>query len=192
MDPCAATAECSCRSCPHARGDGPKFFRDFKNATELSPRAWGWTGRDGRVRDPPLVVPPRVGMDRNLANVEGLTFGCPHARGDGPCIVSTTAACPELSPRAWGWTGTAPAVRREPGVVPTRVGMDRSHGGAMPSWRSCPHARGDGPILQLTGRLVRSLSPRAWGWTVRQPRRRALRDVVPTRVGMDRTPGRGS
>ena len=71
-------------------------------------------------------------------------------------------------------------------VFPTPVGM-------VPFYRfhtrhtvSFPHARGDGPFLQLASGRAPMFSPRPWGWSVPACPWYAVRTVFPTPVGMVR------
>ena len=74
--------------CPHARGGGPVDGWKGSDGKMMSPRAWGWTGRQSQRRLPSVDVPTRVGVDRPSA-AAGL-------------------AVTSMSPRAWGqvtlWT----------------------------------------------------------------------------------------
>ena len=71
---------------------------------QLSPRAWGWTGGHAAFSWHDVVVPTRVGVDReaSASTVSGLR--CPHARGGGPLHPMMRQKGYPLSPRAWGWT----------------------------------------------------------------------------------------
>src|SRR3990172_2178008 len=71
----------------------------------------------------------------------------PHARGDGPASAGSLLVSLQCSPRAGGWTVVVAADRRLVEVFPTRVGMDRSSGTRRGAWCCVPHARGDGPSL---------------------------------------------
>src|SRR5205823_4566276 len=89
-------------------------------------------------------------------------------------------------------------------IVPTRVGVDRSeqrscprssnrpHGPCTPTRpppRYRPHARGGGPYDKDGQEVESASSPRAWGWTVPGRDRLPDGDIVPTRVGVDRSGG---
>ena len=72
-------------------------------------------------------------------------------------------------------------------VVPTRVGVDRGEGPpSRREWRR-PHARGGGPVLFPNEVASFESSPRAWGWTASMVNCSWRKNVVPTRVGVDRT-----
>ena len=49
-----------------------------------------------------------------------------------------------------------------------------------------PHARGDGPMVELSDDLVEMFSPRPWGWSALMMTREEMRSVFPTPVGMVR------
>ncbi len=158
------------RSCPHARGDGPRCASGIRRRGSLSPRPWGWTGRgsahcrerivvptpvgmDRGARRRPAqdgVVPTPVGMDRHATDNQHASASCPHARGDGPASSAREGGESPLSPRPWGWTGdpVGGAGTRDgrDAVVPTPVGMDRK--------------------MEDIRNRVAPLSPRPWGWTV--------------------------
>ncbi len=132
------------------------------------------------------VVPTPVGMDRRAASRLPTGQRCPHACGDGPCLLPMSGSKLWLSPRLWGWTEPDDVIWCVLGVVPTPVGMDRSRqqGGSVS--HRCPHACGDGPLVVVKSLPETALSPRLWGWTAasHQPLQRDR--VVPTPVGMDR------
>src|SRR5207302_1680864 len=56
--------------------------------------------------------------------------------------------------------------------------------------RRRPHTRGGGPLMGSLIATALKSSPRAWGWTVGRQAGDGHADVVPTRVGVDRTPPR--
>jgi len=151
---------------PHARGGGPVNNVLDTDDIESSPRAWGWTvaGDDEGLGVP--VVPTRVGVDRRGSRTAATGAGRPHARGGGPSGSRSLRSLAPSSPRAWGWTGPAPA----------RVEARSRR----------PHARGGGPMGIATKAVNSPSSPRAWGWTVVDELVGPLEIVVPTRVGVDR------
>ena len=131
---------------PHTRGGGP-FCRSS-------------------YREPPYVLPTRVGVDRISALGFWRRSGSPHTRGGGPTWRRSFISVVMFSPHAWGWTGWRLLAGVDGDVLPTRVGVDRCP--------SCP------------SRHRRSFSPHAWGWTVVEMDRRRDHAVLPTRVGVDR------
>ena len=133
-------------SYPHARGDGPSNTKTIRavNATQLSPRAWGWSALTDGTRSGYGVIPTRVGMVRRLRSAsQGVRY--PHARGDGPTIVFSSSRFSVLSPRAWGWSAIGNPGGGICGVIPTRVGMVRMLRSLRDIEVRYPHARGDGP-----------------------------------------------
>ncbi len=54
----------TCISCPHACGGGPATSQSAPDITRLSPRMWGWTGKDRNLFGAGQVVPTHVGVDR--------------------------------------------------------------------------------------------------------------------------------
>ncbi len=113
--------------------------------------------------------------------------GCPHACGDGPKKTPLLTRLWLLSPRVWGWSVQLGRVDLPNTVVPTRVGMVRSHNNENAFARSCPHACGDGPAVSRESPGRNWLSPRVWGWSVDVRLSDDPMQVVPTRVGMVRT-----
>ena len=172
--------------CPHARGDGPSVMVVLNLEIQLSPRAWGWSVHNEKKGHILRVVPTRVGMVREFFFVLANGNRCPHARGDGPWVYALTTAAPTLSPRAWGWSGFADAADGCVAVVPTRVGMVRQNPACPTKSKSCPHARGDGPLSENYHTCKQKLSPRAWGWSAMGGGVHKEVEVVPTRVGMVR------
>ena len=119
---------------PHTRGGGP-FCRSS-------------------YREPPYVLPTRVGVDRISALGFWRRSGSPHTRGGGPTWRRSFISVVMFSPHAWGWTGWRLLAGVDGDVLPTRVGVDRCP--------SCP------------SRHRRSFSPHAWGWTERETTVRGL------------------
>ncbi len=145
-----------------------------RRRSSLSPRVWGWTGQGPRGA--------AVGR------------GCPHACGDGPGMARHDCLNWMLSPRVWGWTGDFRRISVSAVSCPHACGDGPwCARGSVPALR-CPHACGDGPsvleIVRPENRVVptrvgmdrireselfgpRQLSPRVWGWTGDDTRRRA-------------------
>jgi len=152
----------------------------------LSPRVWGWTV--SKVRETVIVnvVPTRVGVDRQSAAWKSRPKRCPHACGGGPYVPVLGSSGGTLSPRVWGWTDRGRPSSGRDGVVPTRVGVDRSRTIARRRRPRCPHACGGGPTIVSLDEDVPRLSPRVWGWTAYEDAPEKYHAVVPTRVGVDR------
>ncbi len=158
--------------CPHARGGGPRPPRWIVSRPEMSPRTWGWTTLDVRVK---------VTLD-----------GCPHARGGGPSRSKSAGGYTRMSPRTWGWTRTRHLVRMSRRDVPTHVGVDQGPRLPRTGRQGCPHARGGGPAGKTPPKPAKKMSPRTWGWTPAARRRCGCVGDVPTHVGVDRATGRRS
>ena len=173
-------------SVPHARGDGPPSASVFTETSLCSPRTWGWTVVQNTSTTGGYVFPTHVGMDR-IRKFQSLGCPCvPHARGDGPNVITPPMMLPACSPRTWGWTVRLPGACPSCRVFPTHVGMDRRRPSSICLSPRVPHARGDGPdgsqgVVELGG-----CSPRTWGWTAILTRFLAVAWVFPTHVGMDR------
>ncbi len=177
------------RSCsPHPRGDGPASAASLDACSPFSPPAWGWSVLHTHWHVIPAVLPTRVGMVRETDAWKALEDCSPHPRGDGPAPIGPDACAFEFSPPAWGWSVLHTHRHVIPAVLPTRVGMVRP---GHPATRLCtgsPHPRGDGPASQIIHGHDEAFSPPAWGWSaVRRPEPRDGL-VLPTRVGMVRTP----
>ena len=130
-----------------------------------SPRAWGWTEPRQNLSLLALLVPTRVGVDRPRGYHRGCRPPRPHARGGGPSLTGSHWRRYSSSPRAWGWTGGQRRLSAAAGLVPTRVGVDRSRATPPGSTSPRPHARGGGPKASWIKMLENPSSPRAWGWT---------------------------
>src|SRR5262249_10315799 len=113
----------------------------------------------------------------------------PHPRGDGPLYAETRAMPLMFSPPAWGWSGIFGPAPAGLCVLPTRVGMVRSHPSSGLLRSSSPHPRGDGPPSPDVRRAVVPFSPPAWGWSVSEHFLDVDGSVLPTRVGMVRSAG---
>ena len=182
---CAGEIEKVSRS-PHPRGDGPTATGNEASTRWFSPPAWGWSVHHLWPLLLLRVLPTRVGMVRYRQPFRECRQSSPHPRGDGPICSLYDTAAGEFSPPAWGWSGEVAEAALRYFVLPTRVGMVRSSGGAR-GCRSCsPHPRGDGPepVLDLCRKI--EFSPPAWGWSARLLRLDWPCRVLPTRVGMVR------
>ena len=51
--------------CPHASGGVPEQWFTSRNIMELSPREWGCTEGNKKIRNSAFIVPTRVGVYRN-------------------------------------------------------------------------------------------------------------------------------
>ena len=193
---------------PHARGDGPPEQDGEAGRPEFSPRTWGWSGAHDRLTGRRLVLPTHVGMVRRIRRDGRRRSSSPHARGDGPLPGASHSARSGFSPRTWGWSGArgATAVPIEfsprtwgwsavPGqrqgthdVLPTHVGMVRHGEVQHRSTVGSPHARGDGPLRESVILYPYRFSPRTWGWSERGLGLASRREVLPTHVGMVRSP----
>ncbi len=156
--------------------------------TRLSPRTWGWTENSSWLKGFSTVVPTHVGVDRCQGGQGRRPGCCPHARGGGPRPRSRRPPRALLSPRTWGWTSDVRRGVRPRRVVPTHVGVDRVGQSRARRTTGCPHARGGGPRRFRSGVGGSSLSPRTWGWTERGTVGVLVGGVVPTHVGVDRSP----
>jgi len=157
------------RRSPHACGDGPHCRLALPSGAWFSPRVWGWSAPTNRRAARRHVLPTRVGMVRNFAQIFREGNGSPHACGDGPSGPLSPPTMTQFSPRVWGWSGQMFARGTSTRVLPTRVGMVRICGGyRCGSFRS-PHACGDGPGQLPPPVWTARFSPRVWGWSERKP-----------------------
>jgi len=95
------------------------------NASEFSPRTWGWTALNMLKTGDMLIFPTHVGMDRRKKSKAVSYDHFPHARGDGPNIGGLNCPYERFSPRTWGWTALKYALAERLAIFPTHVGMDR-------------------------------------------------------------------
>ncbi len=176
----------------------------------FSPHAWGWSSRCLSARLRWKVLPTRVGMVRRTSPFHIRRLCSPHTRGDGPGRSAGITTRTTFSPHAWGWSELTFQRHGDQPVLPTRVGMVRVNGIGIKSGISSPHTRGDGPFMlrwpspdlmfspHAWGWSARAgdseganwFSPHAWGWSGRPPSWPCLLPVLPTRVGMVRSPAR--
>ncbi len=196
-------------SSPHPRGDGPNTNGSLGLSCSFSPPAWGWSAQLPPPTRAGVVLPTRVGMVRTAGLPIPGRDRSPHPRGDGPASVGVSYRRMVFSPPAWGWSVPDGQHSRQPGVLPTRVGMVRTS--TPESWcAGSPHPRGDGPFRRLLrndpgefsppawgwsarnvyDHATRLFSPPAWGWSAKRRCQPAQRRVLPTRVGMVRARGK--
>ncbi len=93
-----------------------------------------------------------------------------------------------FSPHAWGWSEITGPDGSQLLVLPTRVGMVRQAEATSPRTARSPHTRGDGPGAKSREAQAWRFSPHAWGWSVPEITGFYQPTVLPTRVGMVRTP----
>ena len=72
-------------------------------------------------------------------------------------------------------------------IIPTRVGVDRNFLSSKNSLINYPHACGGGPPSFGKAAEKPLLSPRVWGWTDPHQSPKHGAQIIPTRVGVDRT-----
>ena len=92
-----------------------------------------------------------------------------------------------FSPHAWGWTVLDPCPNIPHDVLPTRVGVDRLSKRRPLLGMCSPHTRGGGPVPWELCSLTSKFSPHAWGWTDAKVGILPRTNVLPTRVGVDRS-----
>ena len=154
----------------------------------FSPPAWGWSVDPVAAVTGDHVLPTRVGMVRSTRASRPGAAGSPHPRGDGPDRGHQGSRGRLFSPPAWGWSGQRGQRSPRNRVLPTRVGMVRlTTARTLPKVGS-PHPRGDGPVKEANALLETAFSPPAWGWSAGIDAALAEGIVLPTRVGMVRTP----
>ena len=101
---------------------------------------------------PRLVFPTPVGMVRAKSKKKYKKIGFPHARGDGPLINGFRIGPIAFSPRPWGWSVYVYDYVGSNFVFPTPVGMVRNSSSFFRRCGCFPHARGDGPLIELQRR----------------------------------------
>ena len=171
---------------PHARGDVPSGAVCNAVARAFSPRPWGCSVAGLEAEPPRPLLPTPVGMFREEAAGHGAPGPSPHARGDVPATESRSAIERFFSPRPWGCSCGSAASRSTAELLPTPVGMFRSHRRAAEAPRPSPHARGDVPVERAKVESSNDFSPRPWGCS---DERAVCEDggrLLPTPVGMFR------
>ena len=132
----------------------------------MSPRAWGCTAY--------------------VQLLSRALLQCPHVRGGVPCGQGRSDTSISMSPRAWGCTADKAQLSALAHNVPTCVGVYRSRNRFIEEYMKCPHVRGDVPSGKEAGQSLKTMSPRAWGCTVKHETARASLLNVPTCVGVYR------
>src|SRR5205814_10171367 len=69
---------------PHARGGAPTSASSRSRSPPFSPRTWGCSGKGGRCRLIPTVLPTHVGVLRPPPSSAWSSSCSPHARGGAP------------------------------------------------------------------------------------------------------------
>ena len=148
---------------PHACGDVPPSSSRNSLAFLFSPRMWGCSAAIMFALPFCLVFPTHVGMFRmTVASLLPLTC-FPHACGDVPGHCGELTSQTKFSPRMWGCSALGDRVLCRALVFPTHVGMFRSALRYRKPIFRFPHACGDVPHSQQSGRDLQKFSPRMWG-----------------------------
>ena len=173
---------------PLARGDGPDIGKTHTQKVQFSPRPWGWSGHDPSETGGGNVFPARVGMVRPEYATGSILIRFPRARGDGPTHRKNFSEGGRFSPRPWGWSAWSMLNTTNRRVIPAPVGMVRFFRFRRGSVDSFPLARGDGRKPEKPPNWRKTLSPRAWGWSVLLLSCLLVIFVIPSPMGMVRTP----
>ena len=173
---------------PHTRGDGPIPENFFFFPHKFSPHTWGWPVLvfDETVLN--SVLPTHVGMARVHWLLSLINTSSPHTRGDGPQVYYSSTQYTKFSPHTWGWPVVANPIAGQDVVLPTHVGMARVITRIKSIPPGSPHTRGDGPGQPLFSGTHKSFSPHTWGWPARGAGDEIGKWVLPTHVGMARSP----
>ena len=171
---------------PHARGDVPVEVDTAAAFGDFSPRPWGCSGNEAEAPFRRSLLPTPVGMFHRRRRDRRRRRASPHARGDVPRGEGVCHVVAYFSPRPWGCSEETGRATYAESLLPTPVGMFRSR--TTRDWKniSSPHARGDVPSWDAETKTWTYFSPRPWGCSFRDRRRRGRRGLLPTPVGMFR------
>ena len=171
---------------PHRRGDVPETNHVEIDRKRISPQAWGCTAGYDAFIEWAENLPTGVGMYRGLTQPQAQPGKSPHRRGDVPIDGREKLSARQISPQAWGCTGSLTGIWEAATNLPTGVGMYR-YGSVAPSQcEKSPHRRGDVPATPSRAPKLKQISPQAWGCTVLSGVIVAGRSNLPTGVGMYR------
>ena len=167
------------------RGDGPQRRESNQGQDAVAPRARGWTpgvydnisNADG--------CPACAGMDPQQRGLGARAGGLPRVRGDGPWRSPPMIDTSQVAPRARGWTrGARPQLVVHLGC-PACAGMDPFLCATVARSVWLPRVRGDGPSPRTKRRFIRSVAPRARGWTPDDTVLTRVQSGCPACAGMD-------
>ena len=128
-----------------------------------SPRMWGT--RHAGIKVVPVVrfIPTHVGNTPPLPSRASGTPVHPHACGEHPLQINTSAQDAGSSPRMWGTPPSPSRKRSHERFIPTHVGNTSRHGRGARRTPVHPHACGEhrtgSPCLSRSS----GSSPRMWG-----------------------------
>ena len=148
-----------------------------------SPRVWGQVSDTLTVTGAARIIPTRVGTSyiRHCINI--CNGDHPHACGDKVYEDSLSYYETGSSPRVWGQAIRNGDVKRNLGIIPTRVGTRESTKAHSRKLKDHPHACGDKYSKQSPHVYHSGSSPRVWGQEA-HPRKLDLhKRIIPTRVG---------
>ncbi len=133
------------------------------------------------------VVPTYVGVFLHRLDRGAVDARCPHIRGGVPCGRPSKTGGAGLSPHTWGCSSIVHDIELVAVVVPTYVGVFRTHRRASPDAAGCPHIRGGVPRPIRRKKRVSALSPHTWGCSCNNKKVNRHSEVVPTYVGVFRS-----
>ena len=125
-------------------------------------------------------------MYRGVGGRHDIRSESPHRRGDVPNRSVSSWTRSRISPQAWGCTEKTTRGLFMLSNLPTGVGMYRTPSWWLTSQRESPHRRGDVPRLLCLNATFHTISPQAWGCTLRVAHHSYFSTNLPTGVGMYR------
>ena len=163
-----ANSGSSSRASPHARGDVPHEMNAASARVRFSPRPWGCSFFSKNLQNRLTLLPTPVGMFRSTT--------------------TTTTCRRSFSPRPWGCSGVVLVAVPQDELLPTPVGMFRRLRTLAASPPASPHARGDVPFYWILAADGEDFSPRPWGCSDSHGFPAYPPFLLPTPVGMFRSP----
>src|SRR5690606_27365527 len=149
-----------------------------------SPRTWGCFPLSPLVRVAHVVFPTHVGVFPTESRVRTGCASLPHARGGVSRQAPRGCGRLQSSPRTWACFSVGLFPRHPHSVFPTHVGVFPQEARADQGRDCLPHARGGVSYGVSINADFLASSPRTWGCFYQQPRRRLVRGVFPTHVGV--------
>ncbi len=176
-------------SCPpHQRGGVPHAPSRTASRWPSSPPAWGCSVVRLRRRAGHVVLPTSVGVFRQLARAPSPARCPPHQRGGVPPVAMARRGTVASSPPAWGCSDGIDSHVFEITVLPTSVGVFRCRAIILPVAVGPPHQRGGVPKIDRSAIPLPGSSPPAWGCSVHADQQEERHQVLPTSVGVFRSP----
>ena len=174
---------------PHTGGESAVGVRARRLDQGSSPHGWGKLHRPAPPRDPPGIIPTRVGKAWTGDEPASSVRDHPHTGGESSSWCGSSRSirlARGSSPHGWGKLAVRVLRGRDAGIIPTRVGKAWARSRRPSRTADHPHTGGESSAHAVVLREGPGSSPHGWGKQVLLPVDRVGHRIIPTRVGKAR------